>query len=95
MKKLLLKHLQFGFCDIRESQIEHFEGLFVSLYRSRLLEEVHYKVLKMRGEGFAQVTELNEVDAEVSDLGEIKEGLQVTFVIQTDLQVIVHIPGCQ
>ena len=75
MKKLLLKHLQFGFCDIRESQIEHFESIFVRLYRPRLSEEVYYKVLKMRGQAFAQVTELNEVDAEVSDLGEVKEGL--------------------
>ena len=55
MKKLLLKDLQFGFRDIRESQIEHFESLFVGLYRPRLSEQVHYKVLKMRGEGFAQV----------------------------------------
>ena len=49
----------------------------------------------MWGQAFAQVRELNEVDAEVSDLGEVKEGLQVTFVIQTDLQVIVNIPRGQ
>jgi hypothetical protein len=53
---------------------------------------MHNESLHLLTQSLAKLSERNEVDAEISELGEVKQGFQVTIVVQINLQVMIHVP---